>query len=222
VFGLDGWLRRRHGVYEYSAHPQCLFRIQCVRVDETIELADGTSLTPGSRALALHLWNEHVPAIRAGGPSIAWARRLDRTVHNSLRELMRYLATEPGLQDVHALYGDMCVRDARQAAQFARIAARYGFETRADKADRRGLPRRIGDGVLILMLVAATNPLVLRGAFFRHHNIRLYLSHAVLTKRYAQTPQAVQTPHDLQRPRGDAVPLTATVDGVPNTAQRAS
>lgn len=217
MFAVDGWLRRRNGVYEYSAHPQCLFRIQCVRVDETIELADNTSLPPGSRALALHLWNEHVPAIRAGGPSLGWARRIDRTVRNSLRELTRYLAVEPGLQDVHAMYGDMPVRDARQAAQLARIAARYGFETRAGNADGRGLLHRLGDVVFIIMLVAVTNPLVLRGAFFRHHNIRLYLSRAVLTKRYAQTPQGVQ------RQRVDATaPRLATDDAVPDTAHRAS
>jgi hypothetical protein len=216
VFGLDGWLRRRNGVYEYSAHPQCLFRIQCVRVEEAIELADDTSLAPGSRALALHFWNEHMPTIRAGGPSVAWARKLDRTVRNSLCELTRYLAMEPGLQDVHAIYGDMLVTDARQGAQLARIAARYGFETRAGKEDGPGLLHRIGDGVFNMMLVAAINPLALRGAFFRYRNVRLYLSRAVLTKRFAQTAQGVE------RRKTDAVVPAATDNGVPDTMQRTS
>ena len=32
VLGFDAWLRRRNGVYEYSVHPHCAFRMQIARV----------------------------------------------------------------------------------------------------------------------------------------------------------------------------------------------
>jgi chitin disaccharide deacetylase len=189
VFALDSWLRRRYGIYEYSASPRCLFRIGHVRIEDAVELADGTSVPAGSRVLALHLWNEHLAAIAAAGPGVAWARRVDRAVQRSLVELSGYLAANACLDDIRALRGDMRVRGARQAAQFARIAVRYGFEVHGGQADRPGMLRRFGDGLLIAMLTAVTNPFASRSALFRHRNVRIYLSRAVLTERYARRPR---------------------------------
>ena len=184
MLALDSRLRKRYGIYEYTAHPLCLFRIECVRTEDVIELADGTTVHPGSRALALHLWNEHLAAIGVGGRNVAWVHRVDRAIRRSLGELSGYLAAHPRLNDVRVIRGDMRVRGARQAAQLARITRRYGFEIRTGHTDRRRLLHRFGDGLLIMMLVAVTNPLTLRSALFRHHNIRLYLSRAVLITRY--------------------------------------
>jgi hypothetical protein len=183
VFTLDRWLRRRQGVYEYTVHPECLFRIQCVRVEGALEFADGTSVAPGSRALALHLWNEHVPVMGQGGPTLAWARKTSRAIHASLCELARYLGEHPELDDICVIYGDMRV-SGTQAARLAQIVARYGFETVSDNVDGRGLLRRLGDGLLVMMLVSVTNPLALRSAVLRHSNVRIYLSRAVLEERY--------------------------------------
>jgi hypothetical protein len=217
VLALDRWLRKLQGIYEYSAHPQCLFRIESVRVDEALELADGTTVRAGSRALALHLWNEHLAALGAGRRSVAWVHRVDRAIRRSLSELSGYLAAHPDLQDIRVISGDMRVRGRRQAGQFARIVERYGFEIRAGKTDGRGPLHRFGDGLLIVMLVAVTNPFALRSALFRHHNIRLYLSRSVLTERYPARPhRPPRQPADL---RAHAAPGEA---GVADTAGRGS
>jgi len=182
VYTLDRWLRRRQDIYEYTTHPQCLFRIQSVRVDETLSFQDGTFVRPGSRVLALHCWNEHVPVMGPQGPTLAWAQRAHRAVRTSLRELARYLTEQPALRDVAAVCGDMRVSSTDQAARLARIAVRYGFETAT--VDPRGVLHRIGDGLLIMMLVSVTNPPALRNSILRHSNMRLFLSRAVLEKRY--------------------------------------
>ena len=191
VFALDRRIRHHLGVYEYTFHPQCLFRLQLVHVGDPLLLADGTTVAPGSRVLALHLWNERMPVMGPLGPTLAWARKCDRAIHASLRELARYLAAQPSLRDIAAVCGDMPVTGAAQAKQLARIMARYGFEAAVGTADRRSAIHRFGDAVLVLMLVLATNPCVARSAVLRCCNIRLFLSRAALERRYTESMRAV-------------------------------
>jgi hypothetical protein len=190
VFALDRRIRDKLGVYEYTVHPECLFRLQLVHVEDRLVLADGTAVAPGSRALALHLWNERIPVMGPVGPTLAWARKIDRAIHASLHELACYLAGQPSLRDVAAICGDMPVRGIVQAKQLARIMARYGFEAAVGTADRRSLIHRFGDAVLVLMLVWATNPCAVRSALHRYCNIRLFVSRAALERRYISSMRA--------------------------------
>ena len=185
VFALDRWLRRRQDIYEFTNHPQCLFRIQCARAECAFELTDGTVVRPGSRLLTLHLWNEHVPHIGPRGPTLAWAHQMNRAIRMSLGELARYLRGQQDLQDIAAIRGDLRVSGAEQAKQLARIVARYGFETATGEFDSRGVLHRIGDALLVMMLVLVTNPPALQAAPFRYSNMRIYLSRAVLEERCA-------------------------------------
>ncbi len=41
VFGLDRWLRRWHGIYEFTAHRECLFRAERCLAEANLLLADG-------------------------------------------------------------------------------------------------------------------------------------------------------------------------------------
>lgn len=184
VFALDRRIRRRMGVYEYTLHPQCLFRLQVVHLDHPLVLADGTSVGPGNRVLVLHLWNEQVPVIGRTGPTLAWARKTDRAINISLRELAGYLAAQPQMHDIAVICGNMPVIGSRQAARLARILARYGFAAAVDDTDPRGLLHRFGDGVLVLMLVWAANPRAVRSAVLRCCNMRIFVSRAALEQRY--------------------------------------
>lgn len=191
VFALDDWLRQRFGVYEFTDDPQCLFRIQCLCSDDAVELADGTRVRRGDHLLALHLWNEHIPLMGRGGPSLAWARRFDRAVQVSMRALAGYLAEHDELSDVGAICGDVYLGNAMQAAQFARIASHYGFESVGLQIDRRGLLRRVGDAIFMVMLVSATNTRALRSAPLRLRGARLWLSRGVL-ERYRSPVRKVR------------------------------
>jgi hypothetical protein len=184
VFALDRRIRRQIGVYEYTLHPQCLFRLQVVRTEDPLLLEDGTFVGPGGRVLVLHLWNEQIPVIARTGPTLAWARKVDRAMDISLRELACYLAAQPHLRDIAAICGNMPVIGSTQAQRLARILARYGFEAAVDSTDRRGLLHRFGDGVLVLMLVWAANPRAVRSALLRCCNMRVFVSRAALEQRY--------------------------------------
>lgn len=186
VFALDHWLCRRYGIYEYSSCAHCLFRIEPSLVEQDLSLSDGTTVRAGEPMLKLHLWNEHMPAMGPRGASVAWARGVSRAVDRSLRELAHHLARQPELSDVRVLGGDMRLGSTHQRAQFVRIASRYGFEPQAPRAGARwhdGV-HRVGDMLLILLLVLATNPVALRRAPLRHVPSCVYISRAALLSRY--------------------------------------
>src|SRR2546423_13179893 len=128
ILGFDAWLRRRNGVYEYSAHPHCAFRMQVLRVGREVFLPDGTHLRPGDRVIDLHVWNEQFPCFPVRGATLSWARRIDRHVDISLRELARYLAASSNLADIRAIRADTRLAGSGNTAQLLRICRRYGLE----------------------------------------------------------------------------------------------
>ena len=184
IFALDAWLRRRQGIYEYTTDPQCLFRIARCRADQAVRLADGTLVRAGDPLIELHLWNENMPAMGLEGPTVGWAHRVSRSIQASLRELAEYLARERSLDGVAVVCGDMQLGSPRQTEQLAHIVARYGFETQAGGCGGHGILHRFGKSLLVLLLVAATNPVALRSAVLRPYHKRVFLSRATLERRY--------------------------------------
>ena len=97
---LDSRLRLRQGVIEYTRRPNCLFRIQITTSCADVVLSDGVRVCRGDRLINLHVWNEQFPAFPAGGPTLAWARRLNRAFDISLRELAHFLDVRQDLDDM--------------------------------------------------------------------------------------------------------------------------
>ncbi|HXS21203.1 MAG TPA: hypothetical protein VN735_08210 [Steroidobacteraceae bacterium] len=185
VFSLDRWLRRWHGVYEFTAHRDCLFRAERCLAEESLLLSDGVRVRRGEPVIKVHLWNEHMPSMGQDGPTIAWARRASRALDTSLRELARHVAQCGDLDAVVAVYADMRLAPAKQIAQLARIVSRYGFEPAKDsRVGRPGLLRLIGENILMVLLVLATNPIAFRAAVLRRGHTRVIISRAKLLKLY--------------------------------------
>ena len=185
VFSLDRWLRRWHGIYEFTAHRDCLFRAERCLAEESLLLSDGTRVRRGDPLLKVHLWNEHMPVMRQDGPTVAWARRASRAINTSLRELARHVAQSSDLDAIVAVCADMRLATARQSAQLARIVARYGFEAAKDsRVGRPGFLRRIGENILMMLLVLATNPMAFRAAVLRRDHTRVAISRAKLLRLY--------------------------------------
>jgi hypothetical protein len=185
VFGLDRWLRRWHGVYEYTAHRECLFRAEHALAEETLLLSDGARMCRGDPILKVHLWNEHMPAMGQDGPTIAWARRVNRALETSLRELARHVVQCSDLDAVVAVCADMRLGTAKRSAQLTRIVSRYGFEAANDsRVGRPGLLRLVGENILMVLLVLATNPIAFRAAVLRRDHARAVMSRAKLLRLY--------------------------------------
>jgi hypothetical protein len=185
VFGLDRWLRRRQGVYEYSSDPICLFRVNRAAAGENVKLADGTSIHVGDPILNLHLWNEHIHHMRQGHSTVALARQLSHGIDQSLRELATSLAHRPDLDDIIALRADMRLGTSEQSGQLARLSAHYGFETAAPYDPATSGPiHRFGESIFMFLLILATNREALRPDVFWRDHALVYLSRAALERRY--------------------------------------
>jgi hypothetical protein len=185
VFSLDRWLRRWYGVYEYTAHRDCIFRAERSLAEESLLLSDGVRVSHGDPVLKIHLWNEHIPSMGQKGPTIAWARRVSRALDTSLRELARHVAQRSDLGAVAAICADMSLAPAKRNALLTRIVGRYGFEAANDsRVGRPGPLRRIGENLLMMLLVLATNPIAFRAAVLRRDHSRVIISRAKLLRLY--------------------------------------
>jgi hypothetical protein len=192
VFALDKWLQRRQGVVEYSAHPQCLFRVQIARSRRQLVLRDGTWLNRGQRIACLHLWNEHIPPVPESGTTIRWARQMQHGLATSLRELAAYLASQPDLGDVPVICADAPTATRSQAQQLANVMAHFGFETIVEDEPVPLGERlhRFGENILISLIVLAQNSVALRADTLRRVRVPIYLSRRGLAQRFGSANTA--------------------------------
>ena len=184
IFRLDAELRRRHGVYEFSDDPYCIFRIQRGQAPSDMVFADGTRLKAGDPVLNLHLWNEQVPLMEASGPTIGWARAIDQGIRVSLRELAIHLEREEALKDIVAVSGTMHLGTPEQTRQLVRMAARFGFEPMSG-CETQPVLSRLGENAMGLLLVMATNPATARLSILRRGSAPVFMSRRHL-ERYGR------------------------------------
>ena len=204
VTALDDRLRLRHGVFEYTDNPNCLFRIQLINSSDDLTLSDGAKVCAGDRLIALHVWNEQFPSFPRERPTLAWARRVDRAFEISLRELAGYIAAQSDLDDVVAICGNMGFTPAARGLQLARYVARFGFE-RVGPSGASTLRQHIhlfGENILISMMVLARNAAAFRADTLLRNRIMVFLSRQELERRYglADAPPLGQPPAHSTRP----------------------
>jgi hypothetical protein len=186
IFAFDRLLRRRQGVFEYTAHPACVFRLQISRSDRDCVLRDGTRLAAGQRFATLHYWTEHMPPIPRSGPTIAWGRELHRRIRVSLVELARYLRSQPNLGDIEVVFGAVPSGVREQFGQIGRIMARYGFEV-IPNPNSQTLGQRLhrwGENILITLIVFAQSAGALHLNTLRRVRVPIYLSRRALEKHF--------------------------------------
>lgn len=184
VFGLDRLLRRWQDVYEFTDKENCLFRIQRGNAEENLTLSDGTHVVVGDPILILHLWNEHLHMFARKDPTIAWARQISRAIDASLRELAHYLAGHPLLDDVVALRADLRLGAADCTERLVDLAARFGFEESTKAHESESTLHRIGDNILVFLLVMASNPAAIRVPSLLRDQRVVYFSRRALERRY--------------------------------------
>lgn len=185
VFSLDRRLQKSNGVFCYSSDPKCIFRISLGTLDAPAVLEDGTCLPAGSPIVTLHIWNEHVPVSSKGPNSIDGGLQVARAVARSLRLLSAYLASRPECDDVAAVHGEMALGTAEETAQLLRLCGAYGFiSPREGNKAGGGYAHRLGQNILIAMLVLAQNPQAFRLDCLRRDRVRVFMTRAELDKRY--------------------------------------
>ncbi len=192
LYALDLRLRRRQAVFEYSGHPACIFRLDIVPSPRAIALQDGTHAHAGQRVARLHFWNEHIPPFPQNGATIAWARQMQRAIAISLRELARYLASRPDLDDITVLCGDVPSGTRAQTEKLGRIMAHYGFEVMPEPGH---LPigqrlRRFAENILISLIVLAQNAGALRRDTLNRVRVPIYFSRRLLNEKFGDAGES--------------------------------
>jgi hypothetical protein len=192
LFSFDRHLRRRLAVFEYSHHPSCIFRLEITRAQRRLALRDGASVSVGQRVARLHYWNEHVPPMPKEGPTVAWALRMQQSIAVGLRELARYLATRPDLDDVVVICGDVPNGTGTQRQKLARIMAHYGFEAIIEPEHLSPAARlnRFAENILISIIVFAQNAEALRSDTLMRARLPIFLSRRVLVERFGRSSTA--------------------------------
>jgi hypothetical protein len=191
---LDQHLRKRQGIIEYSNSPKCIFRFQLIKSHDGFVLDDGVFVKEGDRILDLHIWNEHVPIMDEGGPTIAFIRRLSGCIDASLAQLASYLSAREDLSDVKAIRGNLVFASKHRVSQLAKIASSYGFEhiPRETSPSLRERLHLFGENILISMLVMMRNPQSLRVDTLMRDRTRTFLSRYELLRRYPQAEEEIK------------------------------
>ena len=102
----------------------------------------------------------------------------------SLQALCLRMQTSSALDAVAAIRAAPLLRNGRQALQFERIAAHFGFAPASEVAP---LPRRlrgVGENIVSLMLIAAHNPAAVHADLLVGLRPAVFISRRRLENRY--------------------------------------
>jgi hypothetical protein len=189
---IDDGLRRWKGVREYNHDPQCVFRMQPEIARRDVTLTDGTVMHRGDRLVLIHLWNEQVPEIPPGGPTLVWGRTLGRMMGWSLHELANFLAVNPEFDNALAIRADLALATSRHTAQLLRIMQHFGFEAVPETGPTSSKERihRCGENILGLLLVLAVNPELARLSILWRVRSTVMISRTALDRRYGRARHA--------------------------------
>jgi hypothetical protein len=219
VEAMDWPLRRRLGVREYTRSPDCILRMQIIRNADDLRLIDGTCLRPGDRIIDLHFWNQQVPLMPGLGATLGWARRMNKDFTLSLHELAHHLAARTDVGDIAAIRAVAALGADARGDKIARILSRFGFETvvQQDAPSVMRQIRRLGENILISLMVLAYNPIALRPDTLARGRVYGYLSRRMLDQRYGEAGDAGPhhlairaTPHDNSMSRACQAPEVMT------------
>jgi hypothetical protein len=187
VFALDARLRKRLGVIEYTADPECIFRIHLRRVQHATMLADGATLLPGDEIVQLHFWNERIPHYEGAGATFRWARQFNRMLALSLRELSSFLSRDD-FKAVRGVRADVAMGTAEHMDQVLRFCDHFGFipveETVPDTV--RSHLHRFGENILIGLIILAHNRRAFRMDCLRRSRADVFLPRATLDDRFGR------------------------------------
>lgn len=189
VCRLDGVLRRRLGIFQYSEDPGCLLRLSFPPTPYEIRLADGTLVAAGEPVANIHLWNERMPPIPPQGADLPWARRFQRGFAHSLRLLAAYLDADPRYASVRAVYGQVGFTTGRDIDTGAGLLRHLGFEMQRlrPQAGPRQRFNEFWQNLYSYGLLWTFNPGSLRGKpFLAIERVDVFMSRAVLRERYGR------------------------------------
>ena len=196
IAALDGFLRRRMGVFDISTDPTAILRLQLAHARTRLVGADGTVVERGEPLGRLHFVNENLPSLPAEGPTMSWALRFGRALQASLRTLASYLHAHQELDDIKLFQGEFGFITAENAERTVVLAERFGFEFTYGRAPglrfwQAGFWENLGTW---LMLKAFNTASLETKSFTRLVRAQVLMTRATLMKRYGPGADAAAQP----------------------------
>jgi hypothetical protein len=149
-------------------------------------------MAAGVEVASLHLWNEQLPLLSKDVTAVAWGLQMSRHLAHSLRLLSDYLASSSHCDGVCAVCADMALGTPEQTEQLLRICGRFGFlSSRSHTASGAGAWHRLGQNILISMMVIARNVRAFRLSSMRRSRVRVFLTREELDKRFGKNAGAL-------------------------------
>lgn len=183
VLAIDAILRRSQGIEEFTADPDCVFRVSFEEASKPLILSDGKIIRPGDRVAQIHYWNEHMPLIPSQGPNAQWANLYRRKVIHSLRLLAQTMRREARFADIVAIFAAPAFSSRAGSAIIARLSGRIGFDVMENER-WDGPIHALLDSLLIWALMRAVNPASARDRTIAHRRIQIWISRQKLLALY--------------------------------------
>ncbi|GEM_PF-4353439 len=129
VIALDRLLARLYGIESLSDDRRHFLRVSSrpTTVRETVQLEEGLRLLPGDLVVQIHFANAYLPKFGPPGPDLAWARRFESGLRDSLSLLASVLAEQPRWRRFAAIHGTLGFLPAGDVMLRRRLADRFGF-----------------------------------------------------------------------------------------------
>jgi hypothetical protein len=185
--GVDALLRRCMRIRQFCSDRDCIFRVASITATTDIRLADGTEIKRRDRIGELHLWNEHLPRIPAGGPGIAWGIAMRRRFERSLQRLASHIDDDPQFAGIEAFRGSITFAGRLgRPEQVARLAEWYGFEVVLRPHGVLSRLQEVVDSLFASCLIRAFNPAGLRKSWLSRQRHEIWMSKRVLIERHGR------------------------------------
>jgi hypothetical protein len=114
---LDAFLRRCEGIMEFTQDEQCILRFSVRRATSEEILPCGHRVLPGDSIGEIHLWNERIPPMPAGGADMKWGLLMRRRLQRSLVRLAAFVESDPRFDNVKVFCGETAFAPDKSSAR---------------------------------------------------------------------------------------------------------
>ncbi len=186
VRAIDSALQGYYRVFPFTDDPACILKIALTVSAHDVVLREGVRVARGEPILALHFWNERLPALPHHGATLQWGIDFARRARYSLRLLAVYLTREPRFDSIRALHGEFGFLEIDQLPEMRALVEHLGFEfTTGDAPGWRVWTYAFWQNLFSWWLMWAFNPASLEGKHFGEiARGELWLSRAVLMNKF--------------------------------------
>jgi hypothetical protein len=185
---LDAFLRRSMGIVEFTNDERCVLRISARRARDGEWLPGGHIAAKGEWIGELHLWNERIPPMPAGGADIVWGTMMRRRLRLSLVMLAEFAQSDPRFSQVKIFCGETAFATGKSLDQTRGMASFFGFEITENRRAPGfwGWWERLGEAFFLWGMVRTFNPGALkRGSLLKPVWFKFWLRRETLLGKYA-------------------------------------